>query len=708
MKAIFDTSKNCAQVVRAKRAAFLIDGENYFRSVREAMRRARRIIFIIGWDLHSELELVRDGEEDGLPTTLGKFLGALAADRQDLHIYLLCWDFAMVYAMEREFFPRYKLKWRTHRQIHYCLDGNHPVGASQHQKLVVIDDKVAFAGGFDLSQWRWDSSEHRPDDERRKDPQGKSYPPFHDVQMIVDADAAAALAEIAVERWHRAGGRQPVEKGEGQANNPWPQSVEPDLRDVQIAVARTLPAYEDQPAVREVEQLYLDSIAAARHFIYIENQYFSSHRISVALKKRLLESDGPEVVAVLPEKTGGWLEQHTMDVLRGRVLKKLRDADRYDRLRTYFPRLAGEPHCALMVHAKVMVIDDCFVRVGSSNLSNRSLGLDSECDLAIEAQGEEGVRSAIAKFKNRLLAEHLGLKADVVSETIESKGSLIQAIEALCEGERTLEPLSAEVPPEVDEWVPESELLDPEKPVEPDELINHFVSADQQSSALRNLLKVIVLIAAVLGLAAIWRWTPAGEWIDIGYAIEAAEWIRHQPLTPLLVLAAHVVGGLVAFPVTLMIIATVIVFGPWWGIGYALIGATLSALTTFGAGRLLGRDAVQRLSGSLLNRISRALRKSGLMMVITLRIVPVAPFTIINITAGVSGIRLRDFALGTVVGLLPGVVAISLLADRIAASLRRPDLGSFAALAASVVAVGFGLVFFRRWIRRKRAEKSSG
>ena len=188
--------------------------------------------------------------------------------------------------------------------------------------------------------------------------------------------------------------------------------------------------------------------------------------------------------------------------------------------------------------------------------------------------------------------------------------------------------------------------------------------------------------------------------------MKAAEWIRQQPLTPLLVLAAHVIGGLVAFPVTLMIIATVIVFGPWWGTGYSLIGATLSALTTFGAGHLLGRDAVRRLSGSLLNRISRALRKSGLMMTITLRIVPVAPFSIINVIAGVSGLRLRDFALGTVVGLLPGVVAIALLADRIAASLRRPDLGSFAALAASVAAVGLGLVFLRRWIRRKRAGKS--
>jgi phospholipase D1/2 len=295
--------------------------------------------------------------------------------------------------------------------------------------------------------------------------------------------------------------------------------------------------------------------------------------------------------------------------------------------------------------------------------------------------------------------------ADAISEAFEKHGSLVEAIESLRGGERTLEPLSGEVPPEVDEWVPEADLLDPETPVEPDELFNHFVSPDQQPSAYRHLLKVILLLAGVLGLAALWRWTPASEWLDIGSAMGAAEWIRQQPLSPLLVLAAHVAGGLVAFPVTLMIIATVVVFGPWWGTGYSLLGSALSAMATFGAGRLVGRDVVRRLSGSLVNRISRTLAQSGLLTVITLRVVPVAPFSIINVIAGVSGIRFRDFVLGTLIGMTPGVVAIGVLADRIAQSLRQPELGSFAALAAAIAAVGLGLVALRRWLRRKRAEK---
>ena len=99
MDSIFKPSKNCARLARAERAAFIIDGEDYFRAVRRAMRKARRCIFIVGWDLHSELQLVRNGVDDGLPTMLGKFLDALVTERPHLHVYLLCWDFSMIYSL---------------------------------------------------------------------------------------------------------------------------------------------------------------------------------------------------------------------------------------------------------------------------------------------------------------------------------------------------------------------------------------------------------------------------------------------------------------------------------------------------------------------------------------------------------------------------------------------------------------------------------
>jgi uncharacterized membrane protein YdjX (TVP38/TMEM64 family) len=120
----------------------------------------------------------------------------------------------------------------------------------------------------------------------------------------------------------------------------------------------------------------------------------------------------------------------------------------------------------------------------------------------------------------------------------------------------------------------------------------------------------------------------------------------------------------------------------------------------------MGQNTVRRFAGSLINRLSQKLSKSGVMTVITFRIVPVAPFSVINLVAGVSEIHLKDFALGTLVGMVPGVMAIVLLADRISASLQTPDLGRFSALAVVVLAVVSGLVWLRRWVNSKRDRRT--
>ena len=704
MEDIFKPGITCWRLAHAGRAALLIDGENYFKALHEAMRLARQAIIIVGWDVHSELLLVRNGDNGKYPAALGTFLNYLAEERKELNIYLLSWDFAMIYAMEREFFPRYKLKWRTHRNIHFCLDGQHPVGASQHQKVVVVDDAVAFSGGFDLSKWRWDTSEHLPENGLRVDPDGKRYDPFHDVQMLVDGEAAAALGELVRQRWLRACGVSPVKVDRTKVTDVWPAGMKPHFTHINVAISRTFPHHNQQQEVHEVERLYLESIAGARSCLYIENQYLSSYRIGEAIKQRLAEEDGPEVVMVLPLKTGGWLEQHTMDVLRGRILTTLREADVHDRLRVYYPQLASNPEVSLMVHAKVMVIDEGFVRIGSSNLSNRSLGLDSECDLAVAgAEGSDTAR-AIAAFRTRLLAEHLGVTEERVVAALERHASLIKAIESLREGERTLMPLEGKIDQKLDQWVPESELLDPEKPIEPDEFLDYLIHPENQRPAYRHFMKIILIVAAVLGLAAAWRWTPLGKWLNIETVIAATEWLKAYPLSPLLVPLAYVVLGMVSFPVTLMIMATIIVFGPWWGSLYAATGTALSAVTVFLLGHVLGQNIVSRISGSLINRINHRLSKSGLVAVITFRIIPVAPFSLINLVAGVSAISLRDFIIGTLIGIIPGILAIALVADKLSESLRQPDMSSFTVLFAVVAVVGAGLVALRKWLQHKKKQ----
>jgi phospholipase D1/2 len=700
---ILSETRNCWKVAKADRAALIVDGERYFRALRESLRDAKESIFILGWDIHSKLRLVREAQEDDLPTELGPLLDEVARRRPRIRIFVLSWDFSMIYTMEREFFPTYKLRWKSHGRVHFCLDGEHPVGASQHQKLVVVDDRVAFCGGMDLGKWRWDTSEHRPRDDRRIDPDGKPYPPFHDVQMAVEGEAARALGELARERWRAAADTAPPAVSRREGRTLWPASIEADFTDVTIGVARTMPSYAGREEIREVERLYLESIRAAERFIYIENQYLSSHLIGQALAKRLEEPDGPVVVVIGPEETGGWLEQHTMDVLRGRLLRDLREADRYGRLRVYFVRLSKEPRVALMIHAKLMIIDDRLLHVGSSNLSNRSMGLDSECDLAIDAMGDAISSGTIQKIRHRLLGEHLGVPPERFMEAEADQGSIVDAIESLRTGERTLEPLSAELPDEVDQLVPDSQLLDPEAPIEPDALLDYFVGPGDRRRWADNTVKAAILLFSVFALAAAWRWTPLGDWVTVDGLKSAGEWLRGRPLTPVWVLLAYVVAGFAIVPVTLLYTATVMVFGPWLGTVYALAGAELSAVALFGAGQALGRGTVRRIAGNRVNRISRKLSERGVLTMITLRIVPIAPFSVINVVAGVSDIRFRDFAIGNFIGMVPGVVAIAFVTDRALASLRDPSTTTVVVAIGVLLAAAAAIGAIRHWVRDRDA-----
>ena len=185
------------RIEHAQKAAILVDGAAFFAAVRGAFLKARRSILIVGWDIDTQVELVREEHPSSdMPTKLGEFLVALLRRRRKLRVYVLNWDYAVIYALERQWMPTAEPGWRRHRRLSYQLDDHHPVGASHHQKLVVIDDAVAFVGGLDLSKSRWDTREHRSQNRRRRDADGALYAPFHDVQMMVSGAAAAAVGAL--------------------------------------------------------------------------------------------------------------------------------------------------------------------------------------------------------------------------------------------------------------------------------------------------------------------------------------------------------------------------------------------------------------------------------------------------------------------------------------------------------------------------------
>lgn len=689
--------KNCWRRENCGRAAFLIDGAAYFSALAATLVRARHAVYIVGWDIDSRIRLVRDGTLDDFPPELGPFLDALTRRRKELHIYVLDWDFAMLYSLDREPLPIFKLGWRTHGRLHFRMDAHHPVGASHHQKLVVVDDQLAFCGGLDLARNRWDTPAHDPLDGRRQDG-GISYPPFHDVQMMVDGDTAEALGELARQRWARATG-ETLQSPPVNPDDLWPAAVVPDLKRVSVAILRTSPEYRRSPGIREVKRFYLDAIASARDSIYIENQYLTAWEIGEALASRLREKLGPEVILVLPRECSGWLEETTMGAMRARLLKDLHKADRFGRLRVYYPIVRMERVQTIMVHAKVLVVDDRLVRVGSSNLNNRSMGLDTECDLGVEVD-DPAKRERIADFRNRLLAEHLGAKPAEVAKALVDGGSLISVIEGLRGKRRSLEVLEVAVEPWLGEMLPDSQLLDPERPVTLDKLVD--LLAPEEGKSDRGLVFGLVLMAA-LALAALWQWTPLSGLINVDALVAWGTALRSNPGAPLFVVGTFVLGGLVLFPVTLLILASALAFGPVAGFAYSLCGALISSLSTFGIGRLLGRDRVRQLAGGRLNRISRWLTQRGIVTVAAVHLMPVAPFSMVNLVAGASHIRLRDFVFGTLFGMLPGILAISLFEEGVATLIEDPRIEKFLVLALLILVFSGGVWGLRRWLRRLKA-----
>lgn len=699
---------NCWRTAKTERAAFLIDGEAYFSAFYEAAQQAQHTIFILSWDIDTRVRLIRsDLGDKALPQQLGDFLNALLRRRKGLQIYVLNWDWAMLYAFEREWLPTYKFNWKTHRRLQFHLDDEYPAGASQHQKLVVIDDTLAFVGGFDLTRQRWDRPSHRPNEPLRTTPTGKYYPPFHDVQLMVEGESATILGKLARERWYRATRQRLPQRTRKNRPNPWPDSVTPDMQDVNVAIARTEHAYRKQPEVREVEQLYLDMIGSAGKYIYIENQYFTSWKIGKALAERLQEANGPEVVLVLPLMSSGWLEQYTMDVLRSRLLHRLQESDRYGRLRVYYPCMEGLNEDSIVLHSKVMVVDERWLRVGSSNLSNRSMGLDSECDLVIEA-ADDHQSSLIASFRNRLLAEHLGLSPDAVARQMDESHSLIGTIEALRNDARSLSPLDTRVSELADRIIPEATLIDPERPLDAEQLAEYLIPAKERTPTSRRLLLLAAVLGVVLALTAAWRWTHLNQWLDQETLISAADWVKKSAFTPFVVIAIYLLGGLIAFPITVLIVITIITFGPWLGSAYALFGAELSAFLGYGLGEFLGRDAVRRFTGPNINRISRRLASHGVISVITVRVIPIAPFTVTNLVAGASHISFRDFALGNLLGLTPGILAIALFTDTLLASISEPNLPGFILLLTVVAIIATAAIALKKWLAKHRDGPGQG
>jgi phosphatidylserine/phosphatidylglycerophosphate/cardiolipin synthase-like enzyme len=277
--------------------------------------------------------------------------------------------------------------------------------------------------------------------------------------------AARAAADLARWRWELAAGTKAAPVRDARAA--WPQEIRADMRGCATAIARSVPALSGLDERRETFRLTRDALAAAKRHIYIETQYLASFDIGDVLEERLAERHGPEIAILVTSSSRGLLEQFVMAHNRDRLIRRLHDADRFGRLRAMYAVVpaADGSECEVLIHSKVLIVDDAFVRIGSSNMNNRSEAMDMECDIAVEAACADE-RRAIAALRERLMAEHLDTSPAAVAAAMRRGGSLTGAIDRLNRRPRGLRPFSVD-PAGGTAPVPGTTLLDPKRPFSP-------------------------------------------------------------------------------------------------------------------------------------------------------------------------------------------------------------------------------------------------
>ncbi len=471
------TGKTAWRVHERVPSGLLIDGRDYYRAFYEAALHARRSILLLGWQFDSDVALLRgDDVPPGTATSdveLLPFLNRICRERPELEIRILAWDYSVVFTLEREMLQKVIFGATTCSRFHFAFDDTVSIGGSHHQKAAILDGRIAFVGSMDLCQSRWDASEHAVTDPRRSSRFGVLYKPYHEVQAAVAGPVVRALVELFVERWRFATGEVldvgSLRRAVGQETLDVPTTLPLPLGTV--GISRTIPALEDRETVHEVRALLVRAIREAEEFLYIETQYFTSCTVRDALLARLRNTRRSplEIVLVLPNRPEKFKEEITIAAPQAAVLRELVDAATKGGHAIGVFNVAAKDEAGndvpVYIHSKLTIVDDRFMTVGSANLTNRSMNLDTELNVSWEARHDEhAMRAAIRQACARLLGEHVG-DAEGARLAIGTRGTVARLHRLVDEGRGRLRRhvIAAEPPSSLAKAVQDfaCEVLDP-------------------------------------------------------------------------------------------------------------------------------------------------------------------------------------------------------------------------------------------------------
>ncbi|MFP4510790.1 MAG: VTT domain-containing protein [Spirochaetaceae bacterium] len=658
---------------------FLTTSADYFDALAASLPLARRSILIVGWSLDDRIVLnrVQGGEEK----RLGDLLLEQARTRPELTIQLRIWDAPPVFTADQHISDEFSAAVEHTPNIDLKFLPSASAFAARHEKYVVLDTAIAFLGGIDLTHSRWDTRSHTADREELHNPNGRRYVPYHDVQMAVSGPLVRALLEVA--------------RDDGLIDDPpqdlqpwWPEGLDTDARNAEMSIARTR-LYPDtsRPSVNEIRTAYLDMIEAAQTRIYIENQYFSSDVITDAVIRRIQAADAPEVIIIMSRELPDTLGRVTMGANNSLQLSRLLDEDTNNKV-AFFSRVAqDDPSTTVKVHSKLMIVDGRYLTIGSANISKRSFGMDSELNVLLDAKNTD-TPQCVSDLEVELICQHTGLDPEDWRKRVQQHAGSWRAALAsrasewsgLMNGAQAIDP--ARLPAEL------VEKLDMGKPPQAESALQGLVQTGLKSilSRLRQAALVVLAIGIVSGIAVL----LARIDVDIDATLESVRNIYRDRriLGIILTIGSYWLSMSVFVSILVPVIFFAAVYGPPLGILFSIIGLFSGAFVYYRIGLLIyDADWIDRFKAvRAAKRQLERVKPYGVWAVALSRMIPSGPFAVVNFVTGLLGFTFTQFFVGSLIGLLPGIVAFSVFGDIVRKVFSDPSWVNIGLLAAFIVA----------------------
>lgn len=638
---------------KAEDPSLLVCAESYFSQIKDAFLNAQEEILILGWSFNLKTILDDDG------TTLEEILFGIP---DKVKIKILVWDYIIFYMADRDPFIGLNIAFKNKKNIQFGRFDFHPMLSSMHIKMVVVDSEVSFVGGIDLDLERRDGKFNFSEDSMRREKDGHMYGPFRDYALRFEGKQIAKdLRTFFEQMWNSQ--KEQVSRVHQVADKLTPGA--------NLFFARTLPKFKGNPKDNSSFQLQRWLFENAKRYIFIENQYLTSGRIVDALIQRLAQPLGPEVVIVVSYGHMPILERISMGALLTDCVKKLLHNDPYQRLKIYTllaPRkrqasLRSEGREFVKIHSKCVLVDDTYLKIGSSNMNERSLQFDYELDALVSGE-------VVKKYREEIFSSLLGNGGEV-----EFGESIIWTFEKarlkydkIIEVKDILQKKSALT--DYKDYLP----LDKREMTFFEKMGQMFI---HRREMLRINAKVVGGIVLLLFIIAGAIFVGPGE--AKGLLDQAVFNLRIDSSLLLMGLFffSYLILGAFFFPLNAYIFLCGAYFSMGEAFALAMTGAMSSAMLTYAMGTLFQKDLDVEAKLEQANRLGKLLRRNSLKTLVFLRIIPLAPFPFVNLVCGKLRMHFGKYVLGTLLGVAPGAAFLIFTEKRLIALFTHPDWGNF-------------------------------